>query len=156
MSDKKFTTAGPELIQAQPDGIFQYQRCLFCGITLHPGTNHYCPRMPQVAEQQQQPLDNILDEASKLVYGARNSDYGHPEEDYTRVGVLWGALLSEWVKQPRQEGAMPIIPPELACLMMTAVKMSRQVNKPKRDNLVDLAGYAACVHRIMQRKEGLE
>jgi len=39
--------------------------------------------------------------------------------------------------------------------MMTAVKISRESFKHKRDNLTDLAGYAECAHRIakMQLEE---
>ena len=95
--------------------------------------------------------DTILEEAQRLVYSERNAEYGHPYDDYERVGAMWGAMLKNWASSG--EAA---IPPELACLMMCAVKISREVNRPKRDNRVDLAGYAACVDRIERRKAGEE
>lgn len=84
----------------------------------------------------------ILQEAQSLVYGDRQAAYGHPYDDYTRTARMWEAIL----------GMRPFtITPRIACLMMAAVKISREVNAPKRDNLVDLAGYAACAARCTER-----
>lgn len=33
-------------------------------------------------------------------------------------------------------------------MMMILVKVARDANKPKRDNLVDIAGYARCAERL--------
>lgn len=89
----------------------------------------------------------VLEEANALVYGDRQANYGHPYDDYTRTARMWEAIL----------GMAPYtITPRIACLMMAAVKISREVNKPKRDNLVDLAGYAACAHMCTERAEELE
>lgn len=85
--------------------------------------------------------ESILEEAQRLVHGSRGADYGHPIDDYTRTGRMWGAILG-----------IPDIDPRLCTLMMGAVKMSREVNKPKRDNRVDLAGYAECADMIAQRQ----
>jgi hypothetical protein len=38
--------------------------------------------------------------------------------------------------------------PEQVPLMMIAVKLSRQINRPKRDNLVDIAGWARVAEEI--------
>jgi len=81
--------------------------------------------------------ETILDEAQRLVYGKRGRDYGHPKDDWTRVGRMWGAMLG-----------IPDIPPAKAALMMTAVKISRECNRHKRDSLVDIAGYAQVVDII--------
>lgn len=35
---------------------------------------------------------------------------------------------------------------------MCAVKISRQCNKPKADNLIDLAGYAETVSMVIEEK----
>lgn len=86
--------------------------------------------------------ESALQEAQRLVHGNRGADYGHPIDDYTRTGRMWGAILG-----------LPDIDPRIACLMMAAVKISREVNKPKRDNRVDLAGYAECADMVAQRQE---
>lgn len=85
--------------------------------------------------------ETILQEAQRLVHGDRGADYGHPIDDYTRTGRMWGAILG-----------IGDIDPRLCCLMMAAMKISRECNKHKRDNLTDLAGYAECADMIAQRQ----
>ena len=85
--------------------------------------------------------ETILEEAQRLVHGNRGADYGHPADDYARTGRLWGAILG-----------LPDIDPRICCLMMAAVKISREVNKHKRDNLTDLAGYAECANMVAERQ----
>lgn len=87
--------------------------------------------------------ETILEEAQRLVHGNRGADYGHPIHDYERTGRIWGAILG-----------IPDIDPRLCCLMMAGVKISREVNKHKRDNLTDLAGYAECASMVAE-KQGL-
>ena len=94
----------------------------------------------------------ISDEAKGLVYGNRRMDYGHPIDDYTRTGMIFGAILSEWAKKAATSKEPLAVPPELAALCMVGVKMSREVNKPKRDNRVDGCGYWEVVDLIQQRK----
>ncbi len=91
--------------------------------------------------------ETILQEAQRLVHGDRQGDYGHPYDDYTRTARLWEAILG-----------LPhgTIAPHIACLMMAAVKISRQVHRPKRDNMTDLAGYAACAQMCVERAAEME
>jgi hypothetical protein len=89
-------------------------------------------------EQEETPLQ----EAQRLVHGDRGADYGHPIEDFGRTGRMWGAIL----------GLDRAVTAEEVGLCMAAVKISRQVNKPKRDNMTDLAGYAETVYMITQRR----
>lgn len=76
---------------------------------------------------------SVLTEADDLVHGDRNADYGHPFDDFRRTATMWSAVLG--VK----------IEPEQVGLCMMCVKISRECNQPKRDNLVDAAGYAETV-----------
>lgn len=85
--------------------------------------------------------ETILQEAQRLVHGDRGADYGHPIDDYTRTGRMWGAILG-----------LPDIDPRLCCLMMVAVKVSRECNKPKRDNRTDGAGYFECADMVAQEQ----
>jgi hypothetical protein len=85
--------------------------------------------------------ETILQEAQRLVHGDRGAAYGHPIEDYTRTGRMWGAILG-----------LPDIDPRICALMMAAMKLSREAHKPKRDNRTDLAGYAECADMIAQRQ----
>jgi len=91
--------------------------------------------------------ESILEEAQRLTHGDRAKDYGHPLDDYTRTAALVSALLAHKLKEP-------ITPGEMA-MSMICVKLSRQVNHPKRDNMVDAAGYAwvsqECVDETARR-----
>lgn len=80
--------------------------------------------------------ESILQEAHRLVHGPRGDDYDHPHRDFSRTGRMWGAILDEW----RSSGP-DAVPPQLVALCMVALKISREVHKPKRDNRVDGAGY---------------
>lgn len=92
-----------------------------------------------------EPFDEtVLEEAQRLVYGDRNESYGHPADDFGRTARMWSAILGVDVSAKQ------------AALCMCAVKISRECNKPGRDNLTDLAGYAAVAHRIERRTAGLE
>jgi Domain of unknown function (DUF4406)/Domain of unknown function (DUF6378) len=90
-------------------------------------------------EQQKNP-ETICQEADRLVSIDRQQAYGHPADDFERTGKMWGAIL----------GIAPV-PPPLVAMCMVVLKVSRQVNKPKRDNLTDIAGYAKCADLIDQR-----
>uniref|UniRef100_A0A6M3JRA0 Putative structural protein n=1 Tax=viral metagenome TaxID=1070528 RepID=A0A6M3JRA0_9ZZZZ len=86
----------------------------------------------------------ILKEADALVGGIRLVAYGHPLDDYTRTAAMWSAILGTEVT------------PEKAMLCMIAVKISRECNCPKRDNRVDIAGYAKCLDWALLEKETRE
>ena len=86
------------------------------------------------------PQESICKEADRLVATDRNADYGHPHDDFSRTAKIWGAIFGIDVT-PQQVG-----------LAMVGVKMSREVNRPKRDNLVDMAGYAKCVSLCNERE----
>ena len=73
--------------------------------------------------------ETILDEAKRIVYGERGENYGHPFEDFSRTAQIWSAILGITVE------------PEQVALCMVGLKISREVNRPKRDNVVDGAGY---------------
>jgi hypothetical protein len=98
------------------------------------------------------PVDEtICQEADRLVSDDRQTDYGHPFHDFTRTGRIWGAILQGWAETT---GGKSPVPPELVPLCMVGVKLSREVNHPKRDNRVDGAGYfktADMVHDYRER-----
>lgn len=79
---------------------------------------------------------SILHEADELVNGDRREAYGHPFDDYSRTAALWSQVLGHEVSV------------EQAILCMICVKLSRECNRHGRDNLVDLAGYAACLDAV--------
>lgn len=82
--------------------------------------------------------------AIDLVYSDRQADYGHPADDYGRTAALWSALLG-----------YPITAKQ-AALCMVLVKLSREMNSPKDDNMVDAHGYLLVAGRIKEREMGRE
>jgi len=87
---------------------------------------------------------NILEEANKLVHGPRQESYGHPFDDFSRTAKMWEAILG--VK----------VTPEQVGLCMCAVKISRQCNAARGDNLIDLAGYAETVNMVVEERQRRE
>ena len=79
---------------------------------------------------------SILDEARRLTSTDRQGDYGHPREDFGRAAQMWNGILAE---QLRDDG---VITASDVPMCMIAVKLARQAHRYKRDNLVDIAGYA--------------
>lgn len=88
--------------------------------------------------------ESILQEADRLVSGERGGDYGHPFDDFSRTAKMWSAIFGIDVR------------PEQVPLAMICVKVSREVNKPKRDNVVDIAGYAKTLDMVNERRRELD
>lgn len=81
-------------------------------------------------------------QAEKLVLGDRNESYGNPADDYAKTAGAWSALLIHKLKP----GC--VITAKEAILMMAVLKISREFNKPKPDNLIDAHGYLDCAEWV--------
>jgi len=77
--------------------------------------------------------EDVLEEALRLTSGDRQNQYGPPDQDFQRTAKMWSALKG--VDFTASEVAM----------FMICIKLSRQTHQKKRDNIVDLAGYARCM-----------
>jgi hypothetical protein len=84
--------------------------------------------------------ETILQEADRIVSHDRGNDYGHPLDDFSKTALMWSAIFGIDVQ------------PEQVPLAMIAVKISRELNKPKRDNLVDVAGYAKTLDMVHEER----
>lgn len=94
---------------------------------------------------------SILAEAQRLVYGQRNRHYGHPRDNFRVIAMLWTTYLKEVGVAYAQSDVAPIEPRHVA-MMMILMKVARDVNMPKRDNIVDIAGYAATADRLLEEE----
>ena len=80
--------------------------------------------------------ESILDEARRVTEGMRRVEYGEPLDDFGRVAHMWTGILARKLREGQTITAMDIP------LCMIAIKLARQSHHHKRDNLVDIAGYA--------------
>ena len=80
----------------------------------------------------------ILDAAAQLVTQGREEQYGSPEDCFNAIGNLWTDYL-----QAINTNINFLRPSDVAN-MMILLKIARLANgKPKADNWIDIAGYAA-------------
>lgn len=80
--------------------------------------------------------ESILDEAKRITEGVRRAEYGAPADDFGRAAYMWTGILARKLRDGQSITAMDIP------LCMVAIKLARQSHHHKRDNLVDIAGYA--------------
>jgi len=85
-------------------------------------------------------MTSILAEADNIAGEDRSRDYGHPLLNHQRIAAIWNVQLAGSLKTP--------ITPRQVALMMIGVKLAREANTPKRDNLIDIAGYVKCIDMI--------
>lgn len=76
--------------------------------------------------------------AAEAVCGERNESYGSPVDDFATQAEMFSAYLS------RTNAARVIVRASDIAALMILVKMARQAHRPKHDNWIDAAGYAAC------------
>ena len=84
--------------------------------------------------------ESILSEAERIVNGERQADYSDPVANFKRIAEIASAIMAKDITA------------EECCIVMIAVKLARENYKHKRDNLVDLAGYAEILNRIKENE----
>lgn len=85
--------------------------------------------------------ESVLEEAARLTSRDRQSTYGHPADDFAKTALMWTAILGIEITAAQ-------IP-----LCMIAVKLSRECHVHKRDNIVDIAGYANTLMMVHECEE---
>jgi hypothetical protein len=90
---------------------------------------------------------NILLEASSIVYGPREAAYSHPRDNFERTATLWNAYF-------QSRGVHVALFPEDVAMLMVLLKMARLAHTPDhRDSVVDMAGYVATYARTIGMDE---
>ena len=86
--------------------------------------------------------EQILTEANKIVNGARNEEYGKPEDNFNLIAGFWSRYLNKAVTAHD------------VAIMMVLLKVARtKTGKGSLDNYVDIAGYAACAGEVYKKLE---
>ena len=78
----------------------------------------------------------VCQEADDIINGERRSDYGPVSKSFQRIADLWSPILGVQVTK------------EQVGMCMIQLKISRELNKHKRDNIVDIIGYAALIENM--------
>lgn len=117
-----------------------------CGL-LFSGQMHDAARAYKQVERETSGLElnqpkapSILEEAQGITDGARQSDYGSAVESFEKIAQVSNLLIGR--KPSDYLGATDIVK------VLMAVKLVRETFKHKRDNLVDLCGYARLLDDI--------
>ncbi|MFG0316850.1 MAG: DUF6378 domain-containing protein [Planctomycetota bacterium JB042] len=86
------------------------------------------------------PPESYLEEAARITSEDRNRDYGHPLDNHSRTAAMWSAFLGVEIT------------PEDVCWMNVLQKAAREVNRPKRDNRVDVIGWIRNIEMIEEER----
>ena len=87
---------------------------------------------------------SILAEAEEIVNGSRHSDYGDARESFGRIATIASVMTGKELS------------PEDCCAVLMAVKLVRESFAHKRDNLVDLCGYAHIMNELNENESEKE
>lgn len=100
-------------------------------------------------------MKTLLEQANELIFGDRNKHYGHPRDNFKCIADMWNAYIEQVHKvqlrnHPTLRGGneATYISPRDVAMMMVLMKVARDANMPKEDNLIDIAGYAGCAARL--------
>lgn len=82
-----------------------------------------------------------LDEATRIISGDRDTQYGGPEDNFLRIAKIWSVILG--IEITTEDVAM----------MMVGVKVARYANKSgfQPDTWIDVAGYGACGYEVGEK-----
>ena len=83
-----------------------------------------------------------FDRAYGLIGGERRDAYGAVEESFIRIAQVWSGILGNRTVTARE-----------VCLMMTGLKLCREANAPKADNVDDACGYLGLLAELNALEE---
>lgn len=80
----------------------------------------------------------ILHEAADLIDGDRNVTYGTPTQNFSTIAALWNVQFDDLLAPGKVFEAHHVAEAQIH------VKMARNITDRKKDNWLDIAGYAGC------------
>ena len=82
--------------------------------------------------------EDVLDIAARITRGDRQAVYGPPEQDFKKTADMWTGLFQYMLAEEAK------FEPRHVAMALICMKMSREFHQRKKDNWVDIAGYARC------------
>ena len=119
----------------------------------HIGRGEYqhitCPvseGMPETPANIRDPAATLLEQAHKIVTGARRQVYGSPEDNFRCIAEIWTPILERRLRiSLRAPDGTSRLTADLIALLMVGMKAARLCETPDHaDSWRDVAGYAAC------------
>lgn len=86
------------------------------------------------------PKETVCQEADRIVSGDRGPQYGHPTINFERTARLWESFFNGDRKSSHEEFVH--FTPSQVAVFMILLKIARHEERPKRDHIVDMIGYA--------------
>lgn len=90
----------------------------------------------KVEDMNEENKQSILEEAKAIIEGSRQSDYGDPVDSFDKIAKTASMIAGKDLS------------PKECCAVLMAVKIVRERHRHKRDNLVDLCGYAHIMNEL--------
>lgn len=90
-------------------------------------------------------MKTLLEIVTDITSGERRRDYGRPLANHLRIAIDWTLYLQKKLKIDK------IIHPADVVWMMVGLKQAREINTAKYDNMIDVAGYGACLDDMYQQ-----
>lgn len=91
--------------------------------------------------------ERLFKDAAVVINGGRQNQYGGPEDSFGLIAQRWTQFLTV-----RYEANIRLSARDVA-LMMADLKIARELNQAKRDNLVDAAGYLGIYDDLVHGKD---
>lgn len=92
--------------------------------------------------------EHIVNTALEIVRGARQSIYGTPENNFTRIALFWQAYFENTGRSGIKIVAADVSP------MMRLMKEARLCASPNHlDSMIDLVGYTLTGAVLMEEEE---
>lgn len=90
---------------------------------------------------------SILKEAYNIINGERQDQYGNPEDSFDTIAKLWSVYMDSTITG-RKHLNVPSVQPKDVAMLMTLLKIAREMHTHKKDNLVDAAGYISLANTL--------
>ena len=97
---------------------------------------------------------NILEEANQVVGPQdRGADYGHPLDNFELEAQLMNCWLGKRKGYDTPANSVTILTAKDMAIHKIFMKIAREANRHKRDNSVDIAGYAWCLEEAIAEEK---